>query len=81
MADPAPEDGSESEEEPAKLCKCSGKRSEEWKILEDFAGSRDKAQEVLTDILLEQAETFRFTQHPYQRTKRMTGEGVLDHGE
>ncbi len=81
MADPAPEDGSESEEEPAKLRKCSGKRLEEWKILEDLAGSRDKAQEVLTDILLKQAETFGFMQHPYQRTKRMTGEGVLDHGE
>jgi hypothetical protein len=81
VADPGPEAGSESEEEPAKFRKCSGKRSEEWKILEDFAGSRDKAQEVLTDILLKQAETFRFKQHPYQRTKRMTGEGVLDHGE
>ncbi len=60
VADPIPEDGSESEEEPAKLRKCSGKRSEEWKILEDFAGSRDKAQEVLTEILLKQAETFGF---------------------
>ncbi len=49
VANPIPEDGSESEEEQAKLRKCSGKRSEEWKILEDFAGSRDKAQEVLTD--------------------------------
>jgi hypothetical protein len=81
VADPAPEDGSESEEVPAKLRKCSGKRSEEWKILEDFAGSREKAQEVLTDILQKQAETFGFTQHPYQRTKRMTGEGVLDNGQ
>jgi hypothetical protein len=51
------------------------------KILEDFAGSRDKAQEVLTDILQKQAETFGFTQHPYQRTKQMMEEGVLDHGE
>ncbi len=79
VADPAPQVGYESEEVPAKLCKCSGKRSDEWKILEDFAGSREKAQEVLTDILQKQAETFGFTQHPYQRTKRMTGEGVLDH--
>jgi hypothetical protein len=81
VADPIPEDGTESEEEPAKLRKCSGKRSEEWKILEDIAGDRDKAQEVPTEILLKQAETFGFKQHPYQRTKRMTGEGVLDHGE
>jgi hypothetical protein len=81
VADPAPEDGSESEEVQAELRKCSGKRSEEWKILEDIAGSREKAQEVLTDILQKQAETFGFTQHPYQRTKRMAGEGVLDHGE
>jgi hypothetical protein len=81
VADPGPEDGSENEEEPAKLRKCSGKRSEEWKILEDFTGDRDKAQEVLTDILLKQAESFGFKQHPYQRSKRMTGEGVLDHGE
>ncbi len=81
MADPAPEDGSESEEVQAKLRKCSGKRSEEWKILADIVGSREKAQEVLTDILQKQAETFGFTQHPYQRTKRMAGEGVLDHGE
>ncbi len=81
VADPIPEDGSESEEEPAKLRKCSGKRSEEWKIMADFAGSRDKAQEVRTEILLKQAETLGFTQHPYQRTKRMTGEGVLDHAE
>jgi len=64
VADPGPEDGSENEEEPAKLRKCSGKRSEEWKILEDFTGDRDKAQEVLTDILLKQAETFGFKQHP-----------------
>jgi hypothetical protein len=46
--------------------------------LEDIAGTREKAQEVLTDILQKQSETFGFTQHPYQRTKRMTGEGVLD---
>jgi hypothetical protein len=69
VADPIPEDGTESEEEPAKLRKCSGKRSEEWKILEDIAGDRDKAQEVPTEILLKQAETFGFKQHPYQRTK------------
>ncbi len=81
VADPAPEDGSESEEVPAKLRQCSGKRSEEWKILEYFAGSLDKAQEVLTDILQKHAETFGVTQYPYQRTKLMTGEGVLDHGE
>ena len=65
VADPIPEDRTESEEEPAKLRKCSGKRSEEWKTLEDFAGSREKAQEVLTDILQKQAETLGFTQHPY----------------
>ena len=83
VADPIPEEGTESdsEEEPATLRKCSGKRSEEWKILEDIAGDRDKAQEVPTEILLKQAETFGFKQHPYQRTKRMTGEGMLDHGE
>ena len=56
VADPGPEDGSENEEEPAKLRKCSGKRLEEWKILENFTGSRDKAQEVLTEILQKQAE-------------------------
>jgi hypothetical protein len=81
VADPIPEGGAESEEVRAKLRKCSGKRSEEWKILEDIAGDRDKAQEVPTEILLKQAETFGFKQHPYQRTKRMTGEGVLDHGK
>jgi hypothetical protein len=34
VADPIPEDETETrrEEEPAKLRKCSGKRSEEWKI-------------------------------------------------
>jgi hypothetical protein len=37
--------------------------------------------EVLTEILQKQAETFGFKQHPYQRPKRMTGEGVLDHRE
>jgi hypothetical protein len=81
VADQILEDGTESEEEPAKLRKCSGKRLEEWKILEDIAGGLDKAQEVPTKILLKQAETFGFKLHPYQRTKRMTGEGVLDHGE
>ncbi len=81
VADPAPEDGSESDEVPAKLRKCSGKKLEEWKFLEDIGGTREKAQEALTDILQKQSETFGFTQHPYQRTKRVTGEGVLDHGE
>ncbi len=47
--------------------------------MEDIAGDGGKAQEVLTEILLKQAETLGFTQHPYQRMKRMTGEGVLDH--
>ena len=42
--------------------------------MEDIAGDRDKEQEVPTEILLKQAETFGFKQHPYQRTKRMTGE-------
>ncbi len=83
VADPAPEDGSKSDEVLAKLrtSKCRGKRSEEWKILEDIAGTREKAQEVLTDILEKQSKTFGFTQHTYQRTKRLTEEGVLDHGE
>ena len=81
VADPAPEDRSESDEVPAKLRKYSGKRSEEWKILEDIGGTREKAQEALTDILQKQSETVGFTQHPYQRSKRVTGAGVLDHGE
>jgi hypothetical protein len=38
---PAHEDRSESDEVPAKLRKCSGKRSEEWKILEDICGTRE----------------------------------------
>ena len=41
VADPAPEDRSESDEVPAKLRKHSGKRSEEWKILEDIGGTRE----------------------------------------
>ncbi len=41
MADPAPEDRSESDGVPAKLRKCSGKRSEEWKILDDIGGTRE----------------------------------------
>ncbi len=43
VADPAPEDRSESEsdEVPAKLRKCGGKRSEEWKFLEDIGGTRE----------------------------------------
>jgi hypothetical protein len=41
VADPAPEDRSESDEVSAKLRKCSGKRSEEWKFLEDIGGTRE----------------------------------------
>ncbi len=41
VADPASEDRSNSDEVPAKLRKCSGKRSEEWKILEDICGTRE----------------------------------------
>ena len=39
VADPAPEDRSESDEVLVKVCKCSGKRSEEWKNLEDIGGT------------------------------------------
>ncbi len=81
MEDPAPEDRSESDEVPVKVRKCSGKRLEEWKTLEDIGGTREKAQEALTDILQKQSETVGFTQHPYQRSKRVIGAGVLDHGE
>ncbi len=81
VAGPAPEDILESNEVPVKVRKCSGKRSEEWKILEDIGGTRDKAQEALTDILQKQSETVGFTQHPHQRSQRVTGAGVLDHGE
>ena len=76
-ADPAQEDRSESDEVPAKLRKCSGKRLEEWKNLKYIGGT----QEALTDILQKQSETVGFTQHPYQCSKRVTGAGVLDHGE
>jgi hypothetical protein len=81
MADPAPEDRAESDEVPVKVRKCSGRRSEEWKFLEDIGGTREKAQEALTlaDILQKQSETVGFTQHPYQRSKRVTGAGELDH--
>ena len=65
VADPAPEDRSESNEVQIKVRKCSGKRSEEWKFLEDIGGTREKAQEALTDILQKQSETVGFTQHPY----------------
>ena len=41
VADPAPEDRSESDEVPAKLRKCSGKRSKEWENLEDIGGIRE----------------------------------------
>ncbi len=74
VADPAPEDRSESDEMPVKVRKCSGKRSRSgkfWKISE-------KAQKALTDIPKKQSETVGFTQHPYQRSKRVTG---ADHGE
>jgi hypothetical protein len=62
VADPALEDRSESDEVLAKLRKCSGKRSEEWKIMEDIGGTQEKAQdsgrEALADILQKQSETF-----------------------
>ncbi len=41
VADPAPQDRSESDEVPAKLRKCRGKRSKEWKKLEDICGARE----------------------------------------
>ncbi len=44
-------------------------------------GPRATAQESLTEILQMQSETVGFAQHPYQRVKRVTGTGVLDHGE
>ncbi len=54
MADPVAEDGSESDEAQAKVCKCSGKRSKEWKILTEMNGTRERAQDALTDILQKQ---------------------------
>ena len=50
VADRALEDRAESDEVPVKVRKCSGKRSEEWNFLEDIGGTREKAQEALTDI-------------------------------
>jgi len=41
VADPAPQDRSESDEVPAKLRKCRGKRSKEWKKMEDIGGTRE----------------------------------------
>jgi hypothetical protein len=41
VADPAPQDRSKSDEVLAKLRKCSGKRSKEWKKLEDIGGTRE----------------------------------------
>ncbi len=61
--------------------KCTGKRSEAWKILTATDGTHETAQEALSDILRMQAETFGFEQHPYQRAKRVAGAGVLDHGD
>jgi hypothetical protein len=50
-------------------------------FLEDIGWTREKAQEALTDILRKHSETIGFMQHPFQRSKRVTGAGVLDHGE
>ncbi len=61
--------------------KCTGKRSEAWKILTATEGTRETAQEALADILRMESETFGFDQHPYQRAKRVAGTGVLDHGD
>ena len=78
MADPVADEGSESDEAPAPVRKCTGRRSEEWKILTATEGTRQTAQEALTDILRMQSETFGFAQHQYQR---VAGTGVLDHGD
>jgi hypothetical protein len=69
VADPLAEDGSESDEAPAKVRKCTGRRSEDWKILTETEGTHETAQEALTDILQMQSETVGFAQHPYQRAK------------
>jgi hypothetical protein len=42
VADPVAEDGSESDEAPAKVLKCSGKRLDEWKTLKEINGSSDR---------------------------------------
>ncbi len=76
VADPVPEDRSESDEVPAKVRRCSEKM--EWKNLEDIGGTRERAQAALTDILQKQSETVGFPQHPYQRSERVTGTAVLD---
>ncbi len=75
VADPAQEDRSESDAVPVKVRKCSGKRSGP----EKGAGGSDRHSAKA--VSLRDRRTFGFTQHPYQRSKRVTGAGVLDHGE
>ncbi len=57
-ADPDADEGSKSDEAPAPVRKCTGKRSEAWKILTAKEGTRETAQEALADILRMQSETF-----------------------
>ncbi len=56
MTDPGADDGSEShcDETLAKVCKCSGKRSKEWKILTEMNRTHERAQEALTVFLQKQ---------------------------
>ncbi len=57
MADPVAEDGSESDEAPAKVRKCCGKRLDEWKfqvlwnVFTEMNETHETGQEALTDIL------------------------------
>ena len=51
VADPVADDGSESDEAPAPVRKCTGKGSEAWKILTAMDGTLETAQEALSDIL------------------------------
>jgi hypothetical protein len=81
VADTVAEDESESDEAPAKVSKCTGRRSEDWKILAEMEGPRATAQEALIEILQMQSETVGVAQHPYQRVKRVTRTAVLDHGK
>ncbi len=79
VADPVADDGSESDEAPAPVRKCTGRRSEEWKILTATEGTRQTAQEALTDILRMQSETFGFAQHPSGNEVR-TQEALIGKG-
>ena len=57
MTDPNAEDGSESDEAPAKVRKCGGKRLEEcnfqvlWNCSTEMNETHETGQEALTDIL------------------------------